>query len=220
LHIKFMFAEDIFESRTIQKQGENNKYMFESRTTQMQEGENDEDITNIDTPIVVAYDSKVKLFFSIIIFNICDEWMLHHDMCSVSFTEVLTWIKEGVDHAWKGWIMKHPDWGPNTSTPYFPTRSPRYLWYKETKRPSLIRFGKADSDSRIVHTKIITEVTYGLCFERSLYGWKVKKIAFPMDLVSSQNTFLFHGKRQNNEAYKICQGVVLPYFGQMGYVSN
>jgi hypothetical protein len=30
--------------------------MFESRTTQMQEGENDEDITNMDTPSVVAYD--------------------------------------------------------------------------------------------------------------------------------------------------------------------
>jgi hypothetical protein len=66
-----------------------------------------EDITNMDTPIVVAYNSKVKLFFSIIIFNTCDEWTLHHDMCSMSFTEVLTWIKEGVDHAWKGWIMKH-----------------------------------------------------------------------------------------------------------------
>jgi hypothetical protein len=33
----------------------------------------DEDITNMDTPTVVAYDLKVKLFFSIIIFNIYDE---------------------------------------------------------------------------------------------------------------------------------------------------
>jgi hypothetical protein len=46
----------------------------------------DEDITNMDTPIVVAYNSKVKLFYSIIIFNACDEWMLYHDMCSMSFT--------------------------------------------------------------------------------------------------------------------------------------
>jgi hypothetical protein len=89
----------------------------------MQERENDKDITNMYTPIVVAYDSKVKLFFSIIIFNTCDEWMLHCDMCSMSFTEVLTWIKEGMDHAWKGWIMKHLDWGPNTSAPYTSTRS-------------------------------------------------------------------------------------------------
>jgi hypothetical protein len=57
----------------------------------------------MDTPTIVAYDSKVKLFFSISIFNTCDEWTLHHDMCSMSFIEVLTWIKEGVDHAWKGW---------------------------------------------------------------------------------------------------------------------
>jgi hypothetical protein len=62
----------------------------------------DEDITNMDTPTVVAYNSKVKLFFSIIIFNTYVEWMLHHDMCSMSFTEVLTWIKEGVDHVGKG----------------------------------------------------------------------------------------------------------------------
>jgi hypothetical protein len=95
----------------------------------------DEDIT---TPTVVVYNSKVKLFFSIIIFNTCDEWMLHHDMCSMSFAEVLTWIKEGVDHEWKGWIMKHLDWGPNPCAPYASTRSPRYLWYKETRRPSLI----------------------------------------------------------------------------------
>jgi hypothetical protein len=145
LHIKFMLVEDVFESRTTQKQ-EKVEHMFESRMTQMQEGENDEDITNIDTPLVVAYDSKVKLFFSIIIFNTCDECMLHHYMSSMSFIEVLIWIEEGMHQAWKEWIMKHPDWGPNTRAPYAPTRSPRYLWYKETQRPSLIRFGKADSD--------------------------------------------------------------------------
>jgi hypothetical protein len=44
-------------------------------------------------------------------------------MCSMSFTEVLTLIKEGVEHAWKGWIMKHLNWGPNTSAPYASTRS-------------------------------------------------------------------------------------------------
>jgi hypothetical protein len=125
-----------------------------------------------------------------------------------------------VDHAWNKWIMKHLDWGPNTSAPYAPTRSPCYLWYKETKGPSLIRYGKADSDSRTVHTKIVTEITYGLRFGRSLYLWKDKRINFSMELVSCPNTFLFHRKCQNNEAYKICQGVVLLYFGLMGYVSS
>jgi hypothetical protein len=107
-----------------------------------------EDITNMGAPTVVTYNSKVKLFFSIIIFNTCNEWTLQHNMCSMSFIKVLTWIKEGVDHAWKGWIMKHLDWGPNPSAPYASTRSPRCLWYKETRRPILIWFGKVDSDSR------------------------------------------------------------------------
>jgi hypothetical protein len=85
--------------------------------------DHDEGITKKDIPTVVAYDSKVKLFFSISIFNTCDEWTLHHDMCSMSFTEVLTRIKEGMDHAWKGWIMKHLDWEPNTSALYASTKS-------------------------------------------------------------------------------------------------
>jgi hypothetical protein len=76
----------------------------------------------MDTPTVVAYNSKVKLFFSIIIFNICDKWTLHHDMCSMPFTEVLTWIKEGVNHTWKGWMMKQLDRGPNPCAPYASTR--------------------------------------------------------------------------------------------------
>jgi hypothetical protein len=68
----------------------------------MQEMENDEHITNMDTPTVVTSDSKVKLFFSISIFNTCDEWTLHHDMCSMSFTEVLHGSK-------KAWIMHGKD---------------------------------------------------------------------------------------------------------------
>jgi hypothetical protein len=41
-----------------------------------------------------------------------------------------------------------------------------------------------------------------------------------MDLVSHLNTILFHGKHQNNEVYRIYQGVVLPYFDLVGYVSS
>jgi hypothetical protein len=56
LHIKFTLAENVFELRMTQKQGENAEYMFGSRTTQMQEQENDEDITNMDTPTIAAYN--------------------------------------------------------------------------------------------------------------------------------------------------------------------
>jgi hypothetical protein len=58
----------------------------------------DDDLTNLDTLLVIAYDLNVKLFFSIIIFNTCYEWTLQYDMCSMSFTELLTLIKECVDH--------------------------------------------------------------------------------------------------------------------------
>jgi hypothetical protein len=58
--------------------------------------------------------------------------------------------------------------------------------------------------SGIVHTKIITEITYGLRFGRSLYGRKYKRITLTMDLVSRPNTILFLGKHQNNEVYRIC----------------
>jgi hypothetical protein len=47
----------------------------------------------------------------------------------------------------------------------------------------------------IVRTKIITEITYGLRFWRSLYGWKDKRITFPMELISHPCTVLIHGKR-------------------------
>jgi hypothetical protein len=46
--------------------------------------------------ILVTFDSKVKRFF---IMNICDrfdELMLYHDVCSILFSEVLTWIKKSI----------------------------------------------------------------------------------------------------------------------------
>jgi hypothetical protein len=40
-----------------------------------------------------------------------------------------------------------------------------------------------------VGTKIIAQITYQLRFERSLYGWKDKRINFPMELVTHPNSF-------------------------------
>jgi hypothetical protein len=64
----------------------------------------------------------------------------------------------------------------------------------ETKSKCSIRFQQV-TITGTVRTKIITEITYGLRFRRSLYGWKDNRITFPMDLVSRLNTILFHGKR-------------------------
>jgi hypothetical protein len=41
----------------------------------------------------------------------------------------------------------------------------------------------------IVGTKIIAHITYQLRFGRSLYGWKAKRITFPMELVTHPNSF-------------------------------
>jgi hypothetical protein len=114
--------------------------------------------------------------------------------------------------------MKHLDWGPNTSAPYALTRSPHYLWYKETKRPSLICFGKADSDSRTVRTKIITEITYGLCFGHCLFGWKAKRITFPMELVSyslGNVKTMRHIKSVREASSILCHGMKLAILGNL-----
>jgi hypothetical protein len=41
----------------------------------------------------------------------------------------------------------------------------------------------------IVRTKIVAQITYQLRFGRSLYGWKAKRINFPIKLVSYPNSF-------------------------------
>jgi hypothetical protein len=69
-----------------------------------------------------------------------------------------------------------------------------------------------------VGTKIVTQITYQLCFIRSLYGSKDKRINFLMELVTHANSFWVHGKRWNNEVHRICHGAVLPYLGPVGYV--
>jgi hypothetical protein len=48
---------------------------------------------------------------------------------------------------------------------------------------------KSNSDSRNSRTKIVAQITYQLRFGRSLYGWKDKRINFPMELVSYPNSF-------------------------------
>jgi hypothetical protein len=73
--------------------------------------------------------------------------------------------------------------------------------------------------SGTVRTKIIAQITYQLCFGRSLYGWRDKRINFPMEPVSYPNSFWVHGKHRNNEVHRIYHGAVLPYLGPVGYVS-
>ena len=64
-----------------------------------------------------------------------------------------------------------------------------------------------------VCTKMGAQVAYVLGLGRSLYGWKAKKINFPMVLVSHPNSFRVIENRPNKLISKICPGATSPYLG-------
>ena len=70
-----------------------------------------------------------------------------------------------------------------------------------------------------VCTKIAAQVTYGLGFGRSLYGWKAKKITFQMALVPGPNSSRVDGKMFYNLASRICLSAVSLPFGLLDRVS-
>jgi len=114
-----------------------------SRTTCSQEGENDEDITSSDMTILMSHKQKVNQSYVVIIIATFDELLLRRNVCSLSFSEINTWIKKSVKHTWKAWRTKEVDWGPNPSVPTSTTRPPRHFCPKEGKRSNPTRFGKA-----------------------------------------------------------------------------
>ena len=103
----------------------------------------DEDITHSDTTTLASFHSKVNPFLNTIPFDIFDELLLRHDVCSLSFSEINTWIKKSAKHTWKAWRTKEVYWGPNPSVATSTTRPPRHFCPKEGKRSNPTRFGKA-----------------------------------------------------------------------------
>jgi hypothetical protein len=61
----------------------------------------DEDITVLDMTTIACFYYKVNRFLIIIVSNTFDELLLHYDVCWLSFSEILTWIKKGAQHTWK-----------------------------------------------------------------------------------------------------------------------
>jgi hypothetical protein len=53
---------------------------------------------------VVAYNSKVKLFFNIIIFNTCDEWTMHRYVFNVIYGS--TTVKLQWEYMWSTMLTK------------------------------------------------------------------------------------------------------------------
>jgi hypothetical protein len=50
---------------------------------------------------LMAFKPKVNLSYIMITFGKFDELMLRHDACSLSFSEIHTWIKNSIKHTWK-----------------------------------------------------------------------------------------------------------------------
>lgn len=123
-----------------------------------QEGENDEDFISSDATILTAFEQKVNQFSIRIFFDTFDESILHHKVCSFSFSELLTWVKERVVRTWKAWRTKEADWGPSPSpsAPNEPHQATTSLWPKELKLKSNM-ISKLDLDSE--HGQLVTVTT-------------------------------------------------------------
>ena len=93
------------------------KFQILVKLNSMNTNTSDEDISCPDTTTLATFDSQVKQSFTMIVFDTFDELMLHHDVCSLSFSEIHTWIKKSVKDTWKAWRNKEVDWGLSTSIP-------------------------------------------------------------------------------------------------------
>jgi hypothetical protein len=77
-------------------------------------------ITVSDMATIACFYYKVNRFLIIIVSNTFDELLLHYDVCWLSFSEIITWIKKGDQHTRKAWRTKEVDWGPSPSVPNVP----------------------------------------------------------------------------------------------------
>ncbi|TVU13325.1 hypothetical protein EJB05_40374, partial [Eragrostis curvula] len=70
-----------------------------------------------------------------------------------------------------------------------------------------------------VGTKTGAQVAYEIGFGRYLYGWKAKKITFPMEPVSCLNSPGVIGNHRNKLTSRICPGAAPPLFGLWACIS-
>jgi hypothetical protein len=93
---------------------------------------------------------KVQPFYMKLIIDAFDELMMHHDVCSFSFSELLTWIKGRFDCIWKAWKVNEVDWGPNPSIPNVLCYATTSLWFQGQKESKSNTFWKLNSDCKTV----------------------------------------------------------------------
>jgi hypothetical protein len=106
----------------------------------------DEDITVSDMTKIACFYYKVNRFLIIIVSNTFDELLLHYDVCWLSFSRILTWIKKGAQHTWKAWRTKEVDWGPSPSVPHVLHQATTSLLAQRWKEIKANTFWALDSD--------------------------------------------------------------------------
>ena len=71
----------------------------------------------------------------------------------------------------------------------------------------------------IARTKMDAQVSYGVGFGCTCYGWKDNFKTLPMELVSGPNSSRVDRNRPRKLTYRICRSAVPPSFGPLGRVS-
>jgi hypothetical protein len=155
-----------------------------------------------------------------IVFDTFDELTLRHDVFSLLFSEIHTWIEKSIKHTRKAWRTKEVDWG---SIPYIPN----ILHQANT---SLLVQGKKESKSNtfwMLDSDCMTEPSCNSCHEfiRTPIG------AF-LDFTESLSSLLSNGSRLTSISFRswpqssfsfadiFCPGAASSYFGPMGRVSS
>jgi hypothetical protein len=96
--------------------------------------------------MLIAFKPKVNLSYIITIFAKFDELMMCHDVCSLSFSKIHTWIQKSTKHTWKAWRTKEVDWGPSTSVPHVLHQTSMSLLAQRWKEIQANTFWALDSD--------------------------------------------------------------------------
>jgi hypothetical protein len=82
------------------------------------------------------------------VFDKFDELMTHHEVFSLLFLKIHTWIKESIKHKWKSWRTKEVDWGPIPYIPNILHQATTSLLVQGKKESKSNTFWMLDSDCR------------------------------------------------------------------------
>ena len=121
-----------------------------------------EDITGSDMNTLTISKPKVQPFYMNFIFDRFNELMLHIEVCTFPFLELITWIKERFDCIWKAWKVNEFDWDQAQVFLMSSTRPPHHFWPKERKGPNPTFFGCCIKTAEQHQLATVTMASYGI----------------------------------------------------------